>query len=95
MLLKAEEETKAEYRAFAAGLCGLCPEVRAAAELAREFSRMVRERCAGALAGWLDVAAESEDDQAAGVRASELRPATGARPSSRAGVTGASVTETM
>jgi transposase len=59
MLLKAEEEPKAEYRAFAEDLCGLCPEVRVAAELAREFSRMVREKCAGALVGWLDAAAGS------------------------------------
>lgn len=26
MLLKAEGETKAEYRAFTEGLCGLCPD---------------------------------------------------------------------
>jgi transposase len=59
MLLKGAEEEKAEHRAFAEELCSLCPEVRAAAELAREFSRMVRGRCAEALAGWLDVAAGS------------------------------------
>lgn len=59
MLLQAEVEPKAEYRAFAESLCGLCPEVRAAAELAREFSRMVRGKCAGALVGWLDAAARS------------------------------------
>lgn len=33
--------------------------IRAAAELAREFSRMIRGRCSEALAGWLDVAAGS------------------------------------
>jgi transposase len=59
MLLKGAEEEKAEHRAFADELCELCPEVRAATGLAREFSRMVRERCAGALAGWLDAAAGS------------------------------------
>lgn len=59
MLLKAEEEPKAEHRAFAESLCGLCPEVAAAARLAQEFSRMVRGKCAGALAGWLDAAAGS------------------------------------
>jgi hypothetical protein len=37
MLLKAEEEENVEYRAFAEGLCGLCPEGRATAEPAREF----------------------------------------------------------
>jgi transposase len=59
MLLKAEEEEKAEHRAFAESLCELCPDVGTAAELAREFTRMVRGRCAGALAGWLDAAASS------------------------------------
>lgn len=39
--------------------CGLCPDVKAAAELAREFGRMVRGKCAEALAGWLDAAAGS------------------------------------
>jgi transposase len=59
MLLKAGEEMKAEHRAFAEGLCGLCPEVATAARLAREFSRMARGRRAGALAEWLDAAARS------------------------------------
>lgn len=59
MLLKAEEEPKAEHRAFIEGLRELCPEVEVAGGLAREFSRMVKERCAGALAGWLDEAESS------------------------------------
>jgi len=59
MLLKAEGEPKAGHRAFTEGLCGLCPEVAAAARLAREFSRMVRGKCAWASAGWLDAAAGS------------------------------------
>lgn len=59
MLLKAEEEEKTEHRAFAESLCNLCPEVAATAGLAREFTRMVKERCAEALVGWLDVAAGS------------------------------------
>ena len=59
MLLKAEEEAPAEYRAFIEGLRELCPEVEVAGRLARGFSRMVKERCAEALAGWLDEAESS------------------------------------
>jgi transposase len=55
----AEGGRGGEDRAFAEGLCNLCPEVAAAAGLAREFNRMVKERCAEALAGWLDAAAKS------------------------------------
>jgi transposase len=59
MLLRAEEEPKVEHRAFIEGLHELCPEVEMAGRLAREFSRMVKGRCAGALAGWLDEAESS------------------------------------
>jgi transposase len=59
MLLKVDEELKAEHRAFVESLCGLSPAVAAAGRLAREFSRMVKERQAAALAGWLDEAGHS------------------------------------
>lgn len=48
-MLKGREEPKAEYRAFVEGLRELCLEVEVAGRLAREFSRMVKERCAGEL----------------------------------------------
>lgn len=59
ILLKAGEETKAEHRAFVEGLRRLCPEVGVAAGLAQEFSRMVKQRQASALAGWLEEAESS------------------------------------
>lgn len=59
MLLKVDEELKAEHRAFVESLCGLSPAVVAAGRLAREFNRMVKERQAAALAGWLDEAEHS------------------------------------
>jgi transposase len=58
MLLKADSELKTEHRAFIESLCDLCPEIRVAGELAREFNRLVREKQKEALAGWLDVAAK-------------------------------------
>lgn len=59
MLLKAEEEAPAERRAFVERLCKLCPEAGVAGRLAREFSRMVKERSAGEVSGWLDATAGS------------------------------------
>jgi len=59
ILLKVDSELKAEHRTFIESLCGLCPEVRVAGELAREFSLMIREKHQEALSGWLDTAAKS------------------------------------
>jgi transposase len=59
MLLKKDEELKAEEQEFVTKLCSLCPEMEAARVLAQQFSEMIKKRQTGALRGWLDGAVKS------------------------------------
>ncbi len=53
MLLKKDEQLEDEEQEFVANLCHLCPELEQARELAQAFSRMVRQRQADEMEGWL------------------------------------------
>jgi transposase len=58
MLLKPEELDEKEQKMID-NLCRLSPEVKAAQELANSFIKMVRERRAERLDGWIDQVVES------------------------------------
>jgi transposase len=58
-LLREPDQCPAERRAYLARLLRDCPTLQLAAELAREFGRLLRQRDAAALDAWLDRAASS------------------------------------
>ena len=55
--LKADTDVDAQEQGFLQRLRTHCPEVRAAADLAREFAALVKERHEGRWEGWLAKAA--------------------------------------
>ena len=59
-LLRGEADPSPEETTFLHRLWGLCPDLKAAAELAREFAAIVRGRLAGSWEGWLARAREPD-----------------------------------
>jgi len=66
LLLRPPERLSAEQTAFVVRLHTLCPAIRAAQEMACGFGRLVRERRAAGLDGWLALARRSGLPELAG-----------------------------
>ena len=58
-LLKPSTELEAEESQYVKELCRLSPEIKVGQELAREFQRIVRERCVEALDHWRESVKQS------------------------------------
>jgi transposase len=60
LLLKEEKDLKEDERGFTDQLTQLCPEVNKAKELARRFQKMIKQREADELDGWIEAATASQ-----------------------------------
>jgi transposase len=60
LLLKEEKDLKEDERGFTDQLTQLCPEVNKAKGLARRFQKMIKQRGANELDGWIEEATASQ-----------------------------------